>query len=91
MFEGVKINSDVKKRIYILDPKSNYRAGNEFEEFITNYKAPKPLGVSYYLTIKEVEENKGNNEVVVVDANAFNGKEYEKKTIYINDYLYPIC
>lgn len=88
VFEGVKINSDVKKRVYILEPKNNYRAGNEFEEFITKYKAPKPLEVSYYLTIKEVEENRGNNRVVVIDVNAFNGKDYEKRTIYINDYLY---
>jgi hypothetical protein len=88
IFEGIKINKEIQKKIYILDPKNHFRAGNEFEEFVKHYKAFKPLRVSYYLTIEEVEKNKGNKEIMVIDANAFNGKEYEKKVIYVNDELY---
>lgn len=87
-FEGVKINKEVRKRIYILEPENHFRAGNEFEDFVRRYRAPKPLQVSFYLTMEEVEKNKGNNKVVVIDANAFNGKEYEKRVIYVNDGLY---
>jgi len=87
-FEGIKINKELKKRVYILDPKNHYRAGNEFEEFVKRYKAHNPLKVSYYLTIEEVEKNKGNKKITVLDVNAFNGKEYEKKVISINDKLY---
>lgn len=87
-FEGTKINKEIQKKVYILKPKNHFRAGNEFEEFVKCYKASKSLKVSYYLTADEVEKNKGNNEIMVIDANAFNGKEYEKKVIYVNDYLY---
>ncbi|MEJ5173414.1 MAG: N-6 DNA methylase, partial [Hydrogenothermaceae bacterium] len=86
-FEGTKINKEIQKKIYVLDPKNHFRAGSEFEDFVKHYKASKPLKISYYLTIDEVEKNKGNNEVVVIDANAFNGKEYVKKVIYVNDDL----
>jgi type I restriction-modification system DNA methylase subunit len=88
LFEGIKINRETQKKVYILDPKNHYRAGNEFEEFVKYYKAFKPLKVSYYLTIDEVENNQGNNEMMVIDANAFNGKEYEKKFLYVNNNLY---
>ena len=88
IFEGTKINKEIQKKVYILDPKNHFRAGNEFEEFVKHYKAFKPLKVSYYLTIDEVEKNKWDNEIMVIDANAFNGKEYEKKVIYVNDNLY---
>ncbi len=88
IFDGVKINKKTQKKVYVLDPKNHFRAGNEFEEFIKQYKTSKPLKVSYYLTMEEVEENKGNKKIKVIDANAFNGKEYKKKVIYINDKLY---
>ena len=88
IFEGTKINKEFQKRIYILKPDNYFRAGNEFEEFVKNYKASKPLKVSYYLTMEEVEKSKGYNEIEVIDANAFNGKEYEKKVIYVNNNLY---
>jgi len=88
IFEGIKINKEVQKKVYILNPENHFRAGNEFEEFVKHYKAFKPLKVSYYLTIEEVEKNKGNNKIAVIDANAFNGKGYAKKVIYVNDDLY---
>jgi hypothetical protein len=88
IFEGTKINKEFQKRIYILKPENHFRAGNEFEEFVKKYKASNPLKVSYYLTMEEVEKNKGYNEIEVIDVNDFNGKEYKKKVIYVNDYLY---
>lgn len=89
-FEGTKINKDVQKKAYILDPKNHYRGGNEFEEFVKEFRTSKPLKVSYYLTVEEVDKNKGNREIEVIDANAFNGKEYEKKVISVNNKLYEI-
>ena len=88
VFEGTKIGKEIQKKVYILDPRNHFRAGNEFEEFVKRYKASRPVKLSYYLTIDEVEKNKGNREIRVVDANAFNGREYEKKVIYVNDSLY---
>ena len=88
IFEGEKINKGIQKRIYVLDPKNHFRAGSEFEEFVKQFKASKPLKVSYYLTMEEIEKNKGDNEITVIDANAFNGKEYERRIFKVNDELY---
>ncbi|MBW9219855.1 N-6 DNA methylase [Methanothermococcus sp. SCGC AD-155-N22] len=82
-FEGIKIGKDIQKRKYTLDPKNHYRAGNDFEEFISTYRADKPLKVKYYLTVEEVEKNKGDLEIEVIDANAYNGKEYKRIKIYV--------
>ena len=87
-FEGIKINKEIKKRTYTLDPKNHYRAGSDFEEFINKYQSKKPLKIKYYLTIEEIEENKGDFEIEVIDANKFNGKEYEKMKIHINKKLH---
>jgi len=89
IFPAIKINNKgVSSRTYILDPKNHYRAGNEFEEFVKNYKSPKPLKFSFYLTKDIVEKNKGDKPIYVIDVNSFNGREYEKKVIYVNEYLY---
>ncbi len=80
VFEGVKINKEVHKRIYILEPKNHFRAGHEFEEFVDNFKSLRPLKVSFYLTMDEVEKNRGNNQIIVIDANSFDGKRYEKRS-----------
>ncbi len=87
-FEGIKINKEIQKRVYTLDPKNHYRAGSDFEKFVNEYQANKPLKIKYYLTITEVEKNKGDFEIEVINANAFNGKEYEKLKIYVNKELH---
>jgi len=87
-FEGIKINKEIKKKIYVLDPKNHYRAGNDFEKFISEFQANKPLKIKYYLTLEDVRKNNGNFEVTVIDANAFNCKEYRKIKIYVNEKLY---
>jgi hypothetical protein len=87
-FEGIKINSEERRKIYVLEPKNHFRAGNEFDEFVSKYKFNKPLKFSFYLTVDEVEKNKGTNEVSVIDVSVFDGKEYEKKMLYVNEKLY---
>jgi Hypothetical protein TV0720 len=46
------------------------------------------LMYAYYLTMDEVEKNRGNRPVSVIDVSIFAGKEYERKTLYVNDKLY---
>jgi len=87
VFEGLKINHDKKKRIYVLDPKNNYRAGLEFEEFVKSAKADKPLEVQFYLLLDDVKKNEGQIEVEVIDVNDFEGGKYKKKKIYVNEKL----
>ncbi len=87
-FESLKINKEIQRRVYTLKPENHYRAGGDFEEFVNEYQTFKPLKITYYLTAEEVEKNKGDIEVEVIDANAFNGKEYEKFKIYVNKKLY---
>lgn len=87
-FGSIKINKEIKERIYTLNPKNHYRAGNDFKEFVNECQANKPLKIKYYLTIEEVNNNKGDFEVEVIDANAFNGREYKKVKIYVNKELH---
>jgi hypothetical protein len=87
-FEGIKVDKEVSKRIYILDPKNHFRAGNEFEEFVKRFKAPDPLGIRYYLTAEDLEKHKGNKELKVIDVNDFNGREYAKKSIFVDERVY---
>ncbi len=93
-FEGIKFRNEknggkeTKQKIYTLNPKNHYRAGNEIADFVDEYKALKPLKINYYLTLEEIEENKGKYVINTIDANDFNGKEYEKKTIYTNEQYY---
>jgi type I restriction-modification system DNA methylase subunit len=87
-FEGIKINSEERRKIYVLEPKNHFRAGTEFDEFVSKCKSDKPLKFSFYLTMDEVEKNKGTNAVSVIDVSVFDGKEYEKRMLYVNDKLY---
>ncbi|MCD6104409.1 MAG: SAM-dependent DNA methyltransferase [Thermosipho sp. (in: Bacteria)] len=87
-FKGIKINNEIQKRTYVLNPISHYRAGSDFEEFVSNYRTEKPLKVTYYLTIEKIEKNKGKCKIEVIDANKIRGKEYIKKEIYVNKNLY---
>ncbi|MHA1253014.1 MAG: N-6 DNA methylase [Candidatus Helarchaeota archaeon] len=87
-FKGIKIAKKEIEKSYILRPENNYRAGNQFEVFTREYKAVPSLKVKYYLLLEEVEANKGNNKIEVIDSNAYTGSEYEKLVINVNDYLY---
>lgn len=86
-FEGIKINRTIQKKQYVLDPKNQYRAGGDFEEFVSEHPAIKALQVKYYLTLEEVEKNKGEFDIEVLDVNNFSSGEYRKNKIYVNEYL----
>lgn len=84
-FRGIKNkNGDSIKREYVLKPENNYRAGNNFEEFIKKYKAKRQIKVKFYLTEKSVLEEKGNEEVEVINANKFNVKLYKREFIEVS-------
>jgi len=88
-FIGVKVkkNNLVLERKYNLIPRYKYRAGSEFYKFIESYKTVNSLNVNYYLLKKEVQKNKGKNEINVIDANNYKNGEYQKIIIKINDTL----
>ena len=87
-FEGIKINKSVHKRVYILNPQNHYRGGSEFDAFTNECRSIKPIRVKYYLTFDEVKEKNGDFKIEVIDANAFEGSKYTKKTIYVDKSLY---
>ena len=87
-FQGSKINKNIQSKEYVLDPKNQYRAGGNFEEFVNRYKAVKPLKTYFYLESEELEQNKGKFEVRVIDANEFGSTGYEKKKVSVNQNLH---
>ncbi|MEM4165502.1 MAG: N-6 DNA methylase [Nitrososphaerales archaeon] len=69
---ATKISKDgEKKRAYKLSKKFRWRAGSEFYEFVERFKADKPLDFEYYLMKKDVEANKGDYEVILLDVNNY--------------------
>ncbi|MFN4319390.1 MAG: N-6 DNA methylase [Aquificaceae bacterium] len=85
IFKAIKVNSRVIEKEYRLLPQNFYRAGSEFEEFVSKYKVASPLKVEFYLTLEEVLNNKGSIEVKLLDANSYkitpylvNKRLYEK-------------
>jgi len=86
-FEGVKINHASQGRRYRLSPAFHYRAGAEFEEFTTQFRARTPLKVEYYLYQATVESNPGESELCLVDANNFSGKGYHRFTAHVSAQL----
>jgi hypothetical protein len=90
VFEGLKIKSDdVKKRVYILKPKNHYRAGSEFDEFVEKNKVANPINVRFNpITYDDVEKNRGDKKLVVIDVNDYRNGKYAKKEISVNKYLH---
>jgi len=87
-FEGIKYSKQIVHKNYVLHSRNSYRAGNAFDDFVSNFTAKNPLKVTYYLTLAEVQQNKGDFSLEVIDANAFHGKAYERRTIQVNEQLY---
>ncbi|OQA31042.1 MAG: N-6 DNA Methylase [archaeon ADurb.Bin336] len=87
-FSALKINSHTVKRDYILTKENKFRGGNYFEKYIQIYKAKKPLNVKYYLKFQDIEKNKGENKVILLDSKDYVGKEYSKKEFFVNDALF---
>ncbi|TFF98651.1 MAG: SAM-dependent DNA methyltransferase [Promethearchaeota archaeon] len=89
VFEGIKFKNEdtILNRKYNLNPDYKYRAGSEFNEFLDQFKARKPLKVSYYLQKSEVEKNKGSYSVNVIDTSEYESNQYNKKIIKVNKSL----
>jgi hypothetical protein len=85
-FHGRKFKKSGKviEREYHLKPNYDYRAGSEFNEFLDQFKAKDPLNVSYYLQKKEIENNKGTNEIKVIDTSEYESNDYNRKVLKIN-------
>ncbi len=88
-FSGTKIDKKQQhSKIYFLDPKYHYKAGNEFEEFCTNFRLANSLKFTYYLKNEDLIGNQGKFQISVIDSNNFNGNEYKILKISINEKLY---
>ncbi len=89
IFKGMKIKKKgiVNERVYHLKPENHYRGGTEFDEFTKKFKTFQPIQVKYYLLKEEVEQNKGNQEILVIDTNAYVSNNYEKRTLKANEFL----
>jgi type I restriction-modification system DNA methylase subunit len=88
IFKALKINSKTIEKEYNLSPKNFYRAGGEFDEFISYFKSPSPLKIKFYLTIEEVEKNKGSKIVKLLDVNNFSNGYFRFNTYAVNEKLY---
>jgi len=88
-FQGKKFKKNGKaiQRRYDLIPTYNYRAGSEFNEFLDQYRAKKPLNVSYYLQKEEVKKNSGQHEIKVIDTSEYESSEYNIKILKVNQSL----
>jgi len=87
-FRALKINSKIVEKEYYLSPKNFYRAGGEFDEYVSYFKSPTPLKIKFYLTLDEVEKNKGQKIVRLLDANTFSNGYYKVNTYRVNEKLY---
>ncbi len=88
IFKALKINSKAIEKEYNLSPKNFYRAGGEFDEFISYFKSPSPLKIKFYLTLEEVEKNKGSKIVKLLDVNNFSNGYFRFNTYSVNERLY---
>lgn len=88
-FEGNKIkkNNKTLNISYNLKPEWKFRAGAGFDEFVHKYKAKRPLNVKYYLLRKEVENNRGDHTIRVIDTNAYVSNDYTRLNLKVNERL----
>ncbi len=87
-FKALKINNKTLEKEYNLSPKNFYRAGGEFDEYISYFKSPTPLKIKFYLTIDEAKKNKGQNLVKLLDVNNFSNGYFRFNTYLVNQKLY---
>lgn len=84
IFKAIKINSKVVEKKYHLSSKNFYRAGGEFDEYTSSFKSPIPLKIKFYLTIDEVEKNKGNIKIKLLEVNNFSNGYFKFNTYSVN-------
>lgn len=90
VFEAIKINKIMQKKIYRLSPQNFYRAGGEFDEYVSHFKSKFPLKVKFYLTIEDVNKNKGNKTVKLLDANSFSNGYFKFNIYKVNQSFYQM-
>ncbi len=88
IFKALKINNKTIEKEYKLLPKNFYRAGSEFDEFVSSFKSSSPLKIKFYLTLEEVKKNKGPYQVKLLDVNTFSNGYYKVNTYSVNERLY---
>ena len=88
IFNAIKVNNKIQKRTYQLTPNNFYRAGGEFDKFVSNFKSKTPLKVKFYLTLEEVNKNKGGIVVKLLDANSFSNGHFRFNTYKVNQRFY---
>ncbi|MBC7328106.1 N-6 DNA methylase, partial [bacterium] len=52
IFKAIKINNEMREKIYQLNPANFYRAGGEFDDFVEHFRANHPLKVEFYLSLE---------------------------------------
>jgi len=87
-FKALKINNKSQRKTYHLSPQNFYRAGGEFDEYVSYFKPKTPLRVGFYLTQEEVEKNKGQYIVRLLDVNSFSNGCFKFNTYKVNQKLY---
>ncbi len=88
IFKASKINSKIVEKEYNLSPKNFYRAGGEFDEYVSYFKSPNPLKIKFYLTLEEIVKNKGQKKVKLLDANNFSNGCFKFNTYLVNEKIY---
>jgi len=87
-FTAYKINSHIEKKDYILYEKNNFKPNNQYYDFIKNNYKKDHINVKFYLKYNELENNKGNNKVVLLNSKDYKHGEYTKEIFYVNEKLY---
>ena len=87
-FEALKINSHIEKKKYVLYENNNFKPNNEYYNYIKNNFKKNHVNVKFYLKYNELEENKGNNRVILLNSKDYKNGEYTKETFYVNDIMY---
>ena len=87
-FKSIKINSKVVEKKYCLSPKNSYRAGGEFDDYVSHFKSHSPLKIKFYLTIDDIERNKGDIPIRLLDVNKFSNGYFEISAYKVNQTFY---
>jgi hypothetical protein len=87
-FKITKINKEQNERIITIKPSRFYRAGDEFSDFVENFKSKIPIEVKFYLFIDEIKKNLGKNKIIAVDSNAYQKGGYKIREFFVNEELY---
>ncbi len=87
-FKAKKIHHKIIHKHYKLFYKNSYRAGGEFDEFVSMFQSPTPLKIKFYLTLKDLEQNQGNIPLTFLNVNHFSNGAYQILNYNVNHTLY---